>query len=179
MIALRKLNLPKDGAQIATIDTSIVTDAAYISRIDGDNIRLERVTLDEPVTKRFPIGDLNAGDEHQFSAVATVGDRICGLIAAEYQAWNRRLTIQHFYVDGQQRGLGIGRLLLERTKEFGINRGAVNMWAETSNLNAPGIGAYRRLGFELCGFDTTLYQGTTAKNEIALFLTCSLAPATT
>ena len=34
---------------------------------------------------------------------------------------------------------------------------------ETSNVNAPGLAAYERLGFTLSGVDLTLYEGTAAK----------------
>jgi ribosomal protein S18 acetylase RimI-like enzyme len=57
-----------------------------------------------------------------------------------------------------------------------LRRGAINLWLETSNLNVPGIRAYRRLGFELCGADATLYLGTPAASEQALFFARPLTP---
>ena len=58
--------------------------------------------------------------------------------------------------------------------EYGLRRGALHLWVETSNLNVPGIRAYRRMRFELCGADTTLYLGTPAANEQALFFALPL-----
>ena len=46
---------------------------------------------------------------------------------------------------------------------------------ETSNLNLPGVRAYERLGFQVCGLDTSLYDGTPSEGEVALFLSRSLA----
>jgi ribosomal protein S18 acetylase RimI-like enzyme len=86
-----------------------------------------------------------------------VDERICGFIAAGYHPWNRRLTIWHLYVDNAHRKKGIARLLVIRANDYGVSRGALNLWLETSSLNVPGVQAYRRLGFELCGLDTTLY----------------------
>jgi hypothetical protein len=30
--------------------------------------------------------------------------------------------------------------------------------------------AYRRLGFEICGFDTTLYRGTNDEDGLAVYM---------
>jgi len=46
---------------------------------------------------------------------------------------------------------------------------ARHIWLETSSLNAPGVAAYRALGFSLSGVDLTLYDGTPAEGETALF----------
>jgi hypothetical protein len=34
----------------------------------------------------------------------------------------------------------------------------------------PGIAAYARLGYTLCGADTTLYEATATDDELAVFL---------
>jgi hypothetical protein len=41
-------------------------------------------------------------------------------------------------------------------------------------VNVPAVRAYRRLGFALCGLDTTFYRGTPAAGEVALFFTRDL-----
>jgi len=48
------------------------------------------------------------------------------------------------------------------------------VWLETSNVNVPGIAAYTRLGYALCGVDTTLYEATAAAAETAIYLSKSL-----
>jgi hypothetical protein len=53
---------------------------------------------------------------------------------------------------------------------MGREASAVTAWAETSNVNHPGVEAYRRLGFSLCGCDATLYRGTPSEEEFALYL---------
>jgi ribosomal protein S18 acetylase RimI-like enzyme len=62
---------------------------------------------------------------------------------------------------------------MEHALEEGRRRGAVTAWAETSNRNFTGVHLYRRLGFELCGFDLSLYRGTPADAEFAVFLSRS------
>jgi ribosomal protein S18 acetylase RimI-like enzyme len=58
---------------------------------------------------------------------------------------------------------------VERVLSRGHDLGARNVWLETSNLNAPGVAIYEALGFRLSGIDLTLYDGTPAEGEIALF----------
>jgi len=170
MISIREAKFPEDAEQIALIDTSFTTDTAYLAYHHGDQMGLRLSTLPTPVTKRFPLNDLNKHDTTwEFSTVAIAEDRICGFLAAGFHAWNRRLTIRHLYVDTLHRRHGIARRLIDRAQIYGIAKGALNMWLETSSLNMPGVQVYRRLGFDLCGLDTTIYQGTPASDETALF----------
>jgi ribosomal protein S18 acetylase RimI-like enzyme len=170
MIALREARLPEDAGQIKSIDTGFTTEAIYTAYRDGDLFGLRFTTLLEPITKRFPLDDPDSPDRPwEFAVVAVAGDRICGFLAAGYQVWNRRLTLWHLYVDRSERRQGIARLLVDRAEAYGIGKGALHLWLETSSLNAPGVTAYRKLGFEWCGLDTTLYQGSPAAGETALF----------
>jgi ribosomal protein S18 acetylase RimI-like enzyme len=169
MVAVREAKFPEDSEQIARIDSSFTTDTFYAAYHDGVNMNLRLTALQTPITKRFSLGDLDKDRPWEFAIVAITDDQICGFLAAGYQAWNRRLTIWHLYVDGTQRRRGIARLLIDRAQVYGISKDALNMWLETSSLNVPGIQAYRRLGFELCGLDMTLYHGTPASGETAFF----------
>jgi hypothetical protein len=46
---------------------------------------------------------------------------------------------------------------------------------ETSNYNVPGIACYRKLGFDVCGFDLSLCHGTPRGGEFAVYLWKPLA----
>ena len=177
MIDLREAKLPEDADQISALDRSFTTDSIYTAHRDGDQMALRLVALSTPLTKRFPLDDLGKQDRPwEAAAVAIADQQLCGFVAAGYQGWNRRLTIWHLYVAGSHRRRGIARLLLHRAEAYGASRGALNMWVETSSLNVPGVMAYRRLGFELCGMDTTLYDGTPSANETALFFARRISP---
>ncbi|CAL9338026.1 hypothetical protein SUDANB95_00207 [Actinosynnema sp. ALI-1.44] len=52
----------------------------------------------------------------------------------------------------------------------GRRRAARTAWLETSSVNVPAVRAHQRMGFTPCGLDTTLYAGTPADGETALFL---------
>jgi ribosomal protein S18 acetylase RimI-like enzyme len=178
MIGLRDAQLPADTNAILQLDTSFSTNAIYVADLSSTGILLREIELDQPLTKQFPLDDLkNETRRWDFAQLAAEDDDyVCGFVAAAYQDWNRRLVVSHLYVDRPYRNRGIARSLVDRVAEYGLRRGALNLWLETSNLNLPGIRAYRRMGFELCGADTTLYLGTPAVSEQALFFSRPLVP---
>ncbi|MGH7022931.1 MAG: GNAT family N-acetyltransferase [Caulobacteraceae bacterium] len=170
MHSIRPANLPDDASAIEAIDTSFTTSQVYEADFGPDGIRLRLKDLDQPVRKRFPLDDLRTGARPYSDAwVALTDGSITGFAATSFEAWNRRLVLWHFYVDGAVRRQGVGRGLIEAVKAHGRERGARHVWLETSSLNAPGVGVYAALGFSLTGADLTLYDGTPAEGEVALF----------
>jgi ribosomal protein S18 acetylase RimI-like enzyme len=172
LIRTRPARLPHDVEAIAALDISFDTDVIFAARFDDGRISLEEVRLDAPITKSFPLNDL-----HDPIMPWTIGlvaidenERVIGFVAAEFRAWNRRLVLWHLYVDRQFRGKGVARSLVDAVQANAERAGALHIWLETSNLNVPGVKAYGQMGFHLSGLDTTLYDGTSAEGEFALFL---------
>jgi ribosomal protein S18 acetylase RimI-like enzyme len=167
---LREVQLPDDAQLIAHIDTSFTTDAIFEIDIVDKNIVLKEKHLEKPLRKEFPLDDLNDADRPWGKAFVIMDDGVAiGFAALGYQAWNKRLVLWHFYVDTPLRGKGLGRMLINKAEEYGKTIGAQYIWLETSNLNVPGFEIYKKLGFELCGLDKTLYAGTKSESEMALF----------
>ncbi|MFD7259260.1 GNAT family N-acetyltransferase [Streptomyces sp. NPDC059874] len=174
---------PQDAGAIEALDGSFTTDTVFeVAPAEaGLGFLLQEVPVDPPVYKEFPpeehdeqglgrgSGADGSGDARTY--VALDGERLCGFVAVGYAAWNRRLTIEDIEVAPDRRGRGIGRALMECAAEFARERGAEHLWLEVSTVNAPAVHAYRRMGFVLCGLDTTLYGGTPAAGERALFMT--------
>jgi ribosomal protein S18 acetylase RimI-like enzyme len=170
MTTVRDARLPGDAAAIAAIDTSFSTETVFRVEVSEDAIRLREEALDRPLTKRLPLNDLADPDRPWEKAfVAIDGETIVGFAATARSNWNGRLALWHLYVEPAHRGRGVGRALLARVMDEAVASGADHVWLETSNLNVPAVAFYRRLGFALCGADTTLYAGTPAEGEIALF----------
>jgi ribosomal protein S18 acetylase RimI-like enzyme len=92
-----------------------------------------------------------------------------GFATVEYQAWHQRLVLWFFYVQPEWRRRGVGRALLERAEQYGRSCGATHVWLETSNVNVPGVAAYERLGYSLCGADR-LFYGSYMTGEMAIYL---------
>src|SRR5207249_997548 len=105
----------------------------------------------------------DADDER--TVVAVDGDDICGFVVTEYNPWNRRLTVADIEVAPTHRGRGVGRALMNHALEHAAERGAGHVWLEVTNVNAPAIRAYQRMGFAFCGLDTSLYEGTESAGE--------------
>jgi ribosomal protein S18 acetylase RimI-like enzyme len=170
---LRPFDAAHDSQAVQRIDTSYVTRESYQARTDGTRLVLEPVDESAALTRTYPI-DLGA-DDWQHACVAVLDGEVRGFIAWAEESWNRRLSIWHFYVDRPVRRLGAGRLMMNKALEWATQRGLLTGWVETSNTNLPGIASYRRLGFEICGFDTTLYRGTPGPNEFAIYMAREIA----
>lgn len=173
-VRIRAFDRVADTAAVCALDASVVSHHEFRVRVEENGLHLHAVP-GEPRVKRFPLA-LDA-DPWEDAWVAEDGGGVRGFIATAFGEWNRRLTLWHFYVDLGERGRGIGRWLMEHALDEGRRRGAVTAWVETSNRNFPGVQLYRHLGFELCGFDLSLYRGTPAEGEFALFLSRDLLPA--
>jgi ribosomal protein S18 acetylase RimI-like enzyme len=176
MIEVREARLPDDAAAIEAIDTSFTTDVIFEVETTGDGFALRERQLAAPTAKRFPLDDVRSDDRPWSQGFVAESDGGCvGFAAAGLEPWNRRLVLWHLYVQPTARGRGVGRQLVERVVDLGRELGARHLWLETSNLNAPGVAAYRALGFTLTGIDTTLYDATPAEGEIALFFSRVIA----
>jgi ribosomal protein S18 acetylase RimI-like enzyme len=164
---IRKFDRAADAVAVGQLDTSYTTELVYAVTAERDSLRLG-LTPTPVRTDRFPIDLDQPRWEHGYVAVEDGAVR--GFIATRFEAWNRRLAIWHFYVDSGHRRRGIGRALMEQALEDGCLLAATMAWVETSNVNGPGIDAYRRLGFSICGFDLTLYNGTPSDGQFAVYL---------
>ena len=173
-IEIRPADLVRDAALIRSVDTSFETDVIFDVQADGSGFRLVERPVEPPVVKTLPLADPPAGREWESTWLALDGGRAVGVVSTEYQAWNRRSVIWHLYVSADFRGRGVGRRLVETALVAAREAGARTAWLETSSLNVPAVRAYERLGFRLCGLDTSLYDGTPAEGEVGLFYCRSL-----
>lgn len=176
-IEIRLGDISRDADLVTRIDTSFETDSIIEVERSLHGFDLVERRLKTPVTKTFPLDvDDLAETAHEWERMWLALDQgePVGVVSTEQQRWNRRVVVWHLYVDARYRRQGIARHLLDAATESARDRGSLTAWLETSNLNVPGIRAYESLGFELCGFDTSLYEGTEADGEIAIFLRCPL-----
>ncbi|WP_059012297.1 GNAT family N-acetyltransferase [Streptomyces specialis] len=164
---------PSEVPALAALDDSFTTDTVHEITVTPESFALRPVRVDPPLTKTFPPdpADLAGGDEApEYIDAAWHDGTPCGVLMASVEEWNSRLVIQRITVAPAFRGRGVGTALMSRACAHGRAAGARTAWLETSNVNAPAVRAYRRMGFALCGLDTTLYRGTPSEGETALFL---------
>jgi ribosomal protein S18 acetylase RimI-like enzyme len=163
-----------DVAGVRAIDTAFQTASVYDVVVGARRIELVERALATPLTKRYPIEDAFAHWaqwEDGFVAEDDEDDAgIVGFAATEYEPWHARLVLWHLYVAPARRRGGVGRALLAHVEAHGRATGARHVWLETSNVNVPGIAAYARLGYALCGVDTLYYDATGIAAETAVYL---------
>ncbi|KUJ65121.1 streptothricin acetyltransferase [Streptomyces albus subsp. albus] len=158
---------PADQGQLAALDNSFTTDTRYAVTATPTGFTLRPTALEPPLTKHFPDDE---DDPVDHTVVALDGDRVCGAVAVDYEDWNQRLAIRDIAVAPTHRGRGVGSGLMAQALSYGRSRGARTAWLEVTDINAPAIRAYQRMGFTLCGLDTSLYIGTASEGETALFM---------
>ncbi|MFB7646240.1 GNAT family N-acetyltransferase [Streptomyces sp. NPDC056084] len=164
------------GSPTATTETTGSTGST--GSTVGTVFALREVPVDPPIRKIFPLddtddeGDSAPEDNPNLRTVVAIDANEClaGYVVVSFDSWNRRLTIVDVTVAPAHRGRGVGRTLMGHAAEFARERGATHIWLEVTNINAPAIHAYQRMGFTFCGLDTTLYDGTPSAGEQALYM---------
>jgi ribosomal protein S18 acetylase RimI-like enzyme len=169
-IAIRELDRAKDRRMIEAIDTSFVTSSVFDLVTSPRTIELVERPLARPLTKRYSIGEVFAAwAQWDIGWVAEADAGVRGFATVQYEAWHARLVLWFLYVAPEWRRRGVGRALLARAEAHGREVGATHVWLETSNVNVPGVAAYDRLGYTLCGADR-LFYGSYMPGETAIYL---------
>jgi ribosomal protein S18 acetylase RimI-like enzyme len=168
---VRPLHRGRDRAGCEAIDTAFTTATVFDLVTTARRIELVERTLDAPLVKAYSIGEVFAPWARWSRGWVAVdaGGTIRGFATAEYEAWHARLVLWFLYVAPAWRRRGVGRALLAEVEGYGASAGASHVWLETSNVNVPGVAAYERLGYSLCGVDR-LYYGDYMPGETALYL---------
>ena len=173
---IRALHRTRDRRGVEAIDTGFETDVVFDLVAGARDLALVERRLAQPITKRYSIGEVFAPWarwDHGWVAEAADTDAgapvIRGFATAAYEAWHGRLVLWFLYIAPAWRRRGVGRALLAAVEAHGRGVGATHVWLETSNVNVPGVAAYERLGYALCGADR-LYYGDYMPGETALYL---------
>ncbi|SNT49873.1 Acetyltransferase (GNAT) family protein [Streptosporangium subroseum] len=165
---------PQDQEQIGAIDDSFTTDTVYEVAVGDERFALRAIVVDPPLVKTFPADESDGVSDDLHVEVAVDDGKICGFVVVGVEEWHHRLVIHQITVAPKHRGRGVGSMLMRRACAYGRRLGARTAWLETSNVNVPAVRAYRRMGFVLCGLDTTFYRGTASEGETALFMSKAL-----
>ena len=164
-----------DQRAVSKLDTSFETTAIFEVDATARQLRLVEKLLPTPRTKRYPMADAFAAwSTWDTGWVAEDGGGVVGFAAVEFEPWHARLVLWHLYVARDRRREGVGRALIAKVEQHGRTLGAQRIWLETTSVNVPGITAYERLGFALCGIDRTVYDTLPYADEAAVYLAKSL-----
>jgi ribosomal protein S18 acetylase RimI-like enzyme len=172
-IPIRELNRAADRRGVEAVDTAFETSSVFDLVTAPRAIELVERPLATPIIKRYSIDEVFARWARWEAGWVADDGKIRGFATAEYVPWHARLVLWFLYISPAYRRRGVGRALLERVEAYGRQAGATHVWLETSNVNVPGVAAYERLGYSLCGADR-LYYGDYMPGETALYLAKSL-----
>ncbi|KAA2224269.1 GNAT family N-acetyltransferase [Chryseobacterium sediminis] len=112
--------------------------------------------------------ELNTLIEQENSFGVFVNEELVGWIICEYRTWNNSLYIENILIDEKHRRQGIGIMLIKSAIKEARRLNCRVIELETQNTNYPAIQFYRRMGFNITGLNTRLYNNV---DEIALFMT--------
>lgn len=169
-VTIRELQRTTDQRGVEAVDTAFETATVFDVQTHPRGIELVERPLEAPVIKRYSIDEVFAPWARWDTGwVAEEEGSIRGFATVQHEPWHQRLVLWFLYISPAWRRIGVGRALLERAEAHGRGVGATHVWLETSNVNVPGVAAYNRLGYALCGADT-LYYGEYMPDETAIYL---------
>lgn len=172
-ITIRELNRKTDRKSVEAIDTAFETDTIFDVVTTNRRIDLVEKQLDAPLVKAYSIAEVFAHWARWDVGWVAEDDGIRGFATIEHEPWHGRINLWFLYIQPAWRRRGVGRALLEVVEAYGREQGATHVWLETSNVNVPGVRAYERLGYALCGADVHHY-GVYMPGEKALYLAKTL-----
>ncbi|MBL0215832.1 MAG: GNAT family N-acetyltransferase [Myxococcales bacterium] len=168
-VRVRSLDRVADRRGVEAIDTSFETTSVFDLVTTEHKIELVERALPQPLTKRYSIAEVFAGWARWDTGWVADDGGVRGFATVEYEPWHGRLVLWFLYIAPAWRRRGVGRALLAQVEAHGREVGATHVWLETSNVNVPGLTAYGRLGYALCGADR-LYYGAYMPGETAIYL---------
>lgn len=169
-IAIRALARETDQRGVEAVETAFETRSVFDVVARDRGLELVERTLEVPLVKRYSIGEVFAPwARWEMGWVAEEDGAIRGFATVAHEPWHQRLVLWFLYISPAWRRRGVGRALLAEVEAYGRGAGASHVWLETSNVNVPGVAAYNRLGYALCGADT-LYYGDYMPGETAIYL---------
>jgi GNAT superfamily N-acetyltransferase len=172
-MVIRELDRKTDRRAVESIDTAFETSSVFDVVPRQRGLELVERPLAAPITKRYSIGEVFAPWARWDAGWIADEDGVRGFATAGFEVWHERLVLWFLYIAPAWRRRGIGRALIERVEDHGRELGATHVWLETSNVNVPGVTAYERLGYTLCGVDR-LYYGSYMPGEAAIYLAKTL-----
>lgn len=86
------------------------------------------------------------------------GDDLMGVVECSPESWNHRFRITNLLVFEKFRRQGVGKQLIHKAVEAGMNNHARMIVLEIQTCNRNAIEFYSRMGFQPIGFDLFCYS---------------------
>ncbi len=103
--------------------------------------------------------------------VATCEGKPVAYAEYSFQEWNKLVKVWHFYVKEEERGKGIGRVMMNEIEKAAKQFQARGIILETQTINAGAIEFYGKMGFAPWGVNTAEYGNSDIeKQEVLLWM---------
>ena len=172
---IRKLQKLTSDPGLSCGHNGYITDKIYaVSSIEfGGSFEFILKEKSLPYTKIWEttsedLADLNTIIAQGNSFGAFINEELAGWIICEQRTWNNSFYIENILVDEKHRREGIGVMLIKNAIKEARKLNFRVIELETQNTNYPAIQFYRRMGFNITGLNTRLYENA---EEIAIFMT--------
>ena len=172
---IRKLQKLTTDPSVSWGHNGYTTDRIYsVSSIEfGGSFEFSLKEKFFPYTKNWEttseeFEELNNLIEQENSFGVFADEELSGWIICEHRTWNNSLYIENILINEKYRRQGIGIMLIKSAIKEARRLNCRVIELETQNTNYPAIQFYRRMGFNITGLNTRLYDNP---DEIALFMT--------
>ena len=159
MITIKKLDRAEYAGQKLTFGYE--TNGYYdIARTQG-GFEIGYRSFGKTVAKSFDDEFFSEWLDDPVGYGAFDGERMIGYAEGFLEKWNNRYRISNIGIfDSAYRRQGVGKRLMELMLDEAVMSGARMVVLETQTCNENAIAFYRRMGFEIIGFDLYAYTNT-------------------
>ena len=168
-ITIRKIDA-RESPQTKSFSRKSTVNSRLVLAIENEQLAYTIVPL-EPYERDVPAEDVEYGFDDAGPTIffAEMDGKLAGRIKM-MRWWNHFAYIEDIVVNPEYRGMGIGRMLLERGIQWARENGFPGVMLETQDDNVPTCTLYQSSGFVLRGFDSNVYKAINpGTKETALY----------
>lgn len=146
------------------------TNGYYDICATNSGFSINYVPFEKEIDKSFDDVFFNDWLEDAIAFGAFEDEKLIGYIEGSMENWNNRFRISNIVIfDSAKRNKGIGKMLLKIITEKAILFNARMMILETQSCNEKAISFYKKMGFDIIGFDLYSYSNSDPlKHEIRI-----------
>lgn len=156
-ITIRKIE-QQESSQTQSFLRKFTVNSRLVLGIENEMLIYTIVPV-EPYERDIPMEDTDYGFDEEGPTIffAEVDGTLAGRIKM-LQWWNQFAYVEDLVVNPEYRGMGIGRMLLERGIQWARKHEFPGVMLETQDDNVPACTLYQSCGFVLSGFDRSVYK---------------------
>ena len=168
-ITIRQMD-PGESPQTKSFSRKSTVNSRLVLSMENERLIYTIVPV-EPYERDVPMEDIDYGFDDTGPTIffAEADRKVAGRIKM-FRWWNRFAYVEDLIVNPEYRGMGVGRMLLERGIQWARENRFPGVMLETQDDNVPACTLYQSCGFVLSGFDRNVYKAINpSTKETALY----------